>query len=67
LQLILFIGLNPVCTKSAAPGSIETAGSENEKQQMSLPVLQTVRNIVNQYIKADYTANLCAVDLSKAF
>jgi len=28
---------------------------------------QTVRNIVNQYTKARYTANLCAVDLSKAF
>ena len=29
--------------------------------------IQTVRNIVNQYIKAGYTANLCAIDLSKAF
>jgi len=29
--------------------------------------VQTVRNIVNQYIKAGYTANLCAIDLSKAF
>jgi len=29
--------------------------------------IQTVRNIVNQYIKAGYTANLCAVDLSKVF
>jgi len=28
--------------------------------------IQTVRNIVNQYIKAGYTANLCAI-LSKAF
>ena len=29
--------------------------------------IQTVCNIVNQYIKAGYTANLCAIDLSKAF
>jgi len=26
-----------------------------------------LHNIVNRYIKAGYTANLCAVDLSKAF
>ena len=29
--------------------------------------IQTVRNIVNQYIKVGYIANLCAIDLSKAF
>lgn len=29
--------------------------------------IQTVRNVVDQYIKAGYTANLCAIDLSKAF
>jgi len=27
----------------------------------------TARNIVDQYIKADNTASLCAIDLSKAF
>ena len=30
-------------------------------------VIQTVRNVADHYIKAGYTANLCAIDLSKAF
>ena len=37
------------------------------KKRLCRNAIFTARNIVDQYIKGGNTANLCAIDLSKAF